>query len=240
MGTILVTGGSQGIGAATCRLAAARGWTVCLSWSRSEAPARALVHEIEAAGGRALAVRADAADDADTARLFDEAATLGPVTAVVINAGITGPRSDIADLPTEALDEVLGINVRGAFLTLREAARRMEAGAIVTVSSRAAGLGSAGEWVHYAASKGAVDTMTLGAARELAGRGIRVNAVAPGLVDTAIHAKAGMPDRVARMAPGVPMGRAGTAEEVAKVILWLLSDEAAYVTGAVLPVSGGR
>jgi NAD(P)-dependent dehydrogenase (short-subunit alcohol dehydrogenase family) len=185
-------------------------------------------------------VRADAADEAATVLAFERAATLGPLTAVVANAGITGPRSDIADLPAAALDEVLVVNVRGAFLTLREAARRMSGGAVVMVSSRAAGLGSAGEWVHYAASKGAVDTMTLGAARELAARGIRVNAVAPGLVDTAIHAKAGMPDRVGRMAPGIPMGRAGTAEEVAKVILWLLSEEAAYVTGAVLPVSGGR
>lgn len=240
MSVLVVTGGSQGIGAATCRLAAARGWAVCLSYGRSAAAAENLAEEILARGGRALAVQADAADEAATVRLFQAASGLGAVTGVVVNAGITGPAGSIAGLGAGALDEVLAVNVRGAFLALREASRVMTGGAVVMVSSRAAGLGSPGEWVHYAASKGAVDSMTVGAARELAGRGIRVNAVAPGLIDTAIHAKAGMPDRVANMAPTIPMGRAGTAEEVAKVVLWLLSEEAAYVTGAVLPVSGGR
>ena len=237
---LIVTGGSQGIGAATCRLAAARGWAVCLSYSRDPAPADALVHEITAAGGQAIAVRADAADEAATAALFHQAATLGPITGVVVNAGTTGPSSTIAALETGPLDTVLAINVRGAFLALREASRTMTTGGIVMLSSRAAGLGGPGEWVHYAASKGAVDSMTLGAAKELAPRGIRVNALQPGLIDTAIHAKAGLHDRVERMGPGVPMGRAGTADEVARVILWLLSDEAAYVTGAIIPVSGGR
>lgn len=240
MGVLVVTGGSQGIGAAICRLAAARGWSVCLSYGRSAEAAQGLADEILAHGGRALAVQADAADEAATARLFQAASGLGAVTGVVVNAGITGPTSKIAGLEAAALDEVLAINVRGAFLALREASRVMTGGAVVTVSSRAAGLGSPGEWVHYAASKGAVDSMTIGAAKELASRGIRVNAVQPGLIDTAIHEKAGMPDRVANMGPTVPMGRAGTAEEVAKVVLWLLSDESAYVTGAILPVSGGR
>lgn len=240
MSVLIVTGGSQGIGAAVSRLAAARGWAVCLSYSRGAAEAEAVVADIVAAGGRALAVQADAADEAATARLFHAAAGLGAVTGVVINAGITGPTSRIDALEASALDAVLAINVRGAFLTLREASRAMVSGAIVAVSSRAAQLGGPGEWVHYAASKGAVDSMVTGASKELAGRGIRVNAVAPGLIDTAIHAKAGLPDRVSALGPSVPMGRAGSADEVARVVLWLLSDEAAYVTGALIPVSGGR
>lgn len=239
-GVLVVTGGSQGIGAAVCRQAAAAGWAVCFSFSAGQSAADAMVIEIAAQGGQALAVQADAADEAATIRLFDAAASLGPLRGVVANAGITGPIAGIAGLDTELLDRVLDINVRGAFLTLREAARRMEGGGVVMVSSRASQLGSPGEWVHYAASKGAVDTMVIGAARELAPRGIRVNAVLPGLIETPIHAKAGAPDRVARMAPSVPMGRAGTADEVARVVLWLLSDDASYVTGALVPVSGGR
>ena len=239
-GVLVVTGGSQGIGAAVARLGAAAGWAVCLSYASSGEAAEAVAEAILLAGGRALAVQADAADEEATARLFHAAGGLGPVTGVVINAGITGPTSTIAGLDASALDQVLAVNVRGAFLTLREAARTMTGGSIVAVSSRASGLGGANEWVHYATTKGAVDTMTLGAARELAPRGIRVNAVLPGLIDTPLHAKAGMPDRVARMAPAIPMGRAGTAEEVAKVVLWLLSEDAAYVTGALIPVSGGR
>ena len=240
MSVLVVTGGSGGIGAAVARMGAARGWAVCLSYGQDAGGAEAVVRGIEAAGGQARAVQADAADLAATARLFAEAATLGPVRGVVANAGITGPASTIEALDPAALDHVLAVNVRGAFLTVAEAARRMEEGGIVVVSSRAAGLGGAGEWVHYAASKGAVDTMVIGAAKEFAGRGIRVNAVAPGLIDTPIHAKAGLTDRVARMAGTVPLGRAGTADDVAHAVLWLLSDEAAYVTGAILPVSGGR
>ena len=240
MSVLIVTGGSQGIGAAIARMAAARGWAVCLSSSRAGGPADDVAAGIRAQGGQALAAQADAADEAATARLFEAAATLGPVTGLVINAGITGPTSTIAALEAAALDEVLAINVRGAFLTLREGARRMTAGGIVLVSSRAAGLGGPGEWVHYAASKGAVDSMTIGAAKELAPRGIRVNAVQPGLIDTPIHAKAGLPDRAERLGPSVPLGRPGTADEVARVVLWLLSDDAAYVTGAIVPVSGGR
>ncbi len=240
MTTLLVTGGSQGIGAAIAIMGAARGWAVCLSYSSNREAAEHVVGTITRAGGKAIAVHADAADEAATIRLFDAASTLGPITGVVINAGITGPVSTIAAMATEALDRVMAINVRGAYLTLREAARRMDSGGIVTIGSRASGLGGPGEWVHYAASKGAVDSMTIGAAKELAPRGIRVNAVQPGLIDTDIHAKAGMPDRVDRMAPSVPMGRAGTADDVAHAVLWLLSDESAYVTGALIPVSGGR
>ena len=171
---------------------------------------------------------------------------LGRVTALVNNAGITGPVATLEQVDAAVLDRVFATNVTGCFLALKQAIRRMATdlggagGAVVNVSSRAAGLGGPGEWVHYAASKGAVDSFTIGAAKELAPRGIRANAVSPGLIDTDIHAKAGMADRLERMAPTVPMQRAGTAEEVARVILWLLSDEAAYVTGALVPVSGGR
>ena len=165
MNTLIVTGGSQGIGAATCRLAAQRGWAVCFSYSQDVEAADRVAADITAAGGRALPQRADASDEAAVIALFDAAAELGPITALVNNAGITGPVSDIADLEAAALDRVLAVNVRGAYLALREAARRMDAGgAIVNVSSRASQLGSPGEWVHYAASKGAVDTLTIGAA----------------------------------------------------------------------------
>ena len=240
MTTLVITGGSQGIGAAIARLAPARGWAVCLSYQRSAEAAETVAHTITQAGGKALAIQADGTDPEATTRLFAQAQTLGPITGAVINAGITGPTSTIEALPTEALDDVLAINVRGAYLALQAAARTMTQGAIVTISSRAAGLGSPGEWVHYAASKGAVDSMTIGAAKELAPRHIRVNALQPGLIDTEIHAKAGLLDRVERLGPSVPLGRAGTADEVAKVALWLLSDEAAYITGAIIPVSGGR
>ncbi|MBV9782618.1 MAG: SDR family oxidoreductase [Acidisphaera sp.] len=244
---LIVTGGSQGIGAEIARLAASRGYAVCLSYGHAAEPAQALVGEIEAAGGRAIAVKADAGNEDDVVRLFRQAeSALGPISALVNNAGITGPFATVDRITSEIIDEVMGVNVRGVFLATREAVLRMATdlggagGAIVNVSSRASGLGGAGEWVHYAASKGAVDTLTLGAARELAPRGIRVNAVNPGLIDTPLHAKAGAPDRVVRLSAGVPLGRPGTAAEVATVVLWLLSDEASYVTGALLPVSGGR
>lgn len=244
---LLVTGGSQGIGAAVARLAGHAGYRVALSYARSRDLADAIVADIKAGGGEAIAVQADVAEEGQVTALFaavDKA--FGALDAVVNNAGITGPVGKLDAITAATVDEVMGVNVRGVFLATREAVLRMatdrggKGGAIVNVSSRASELGGANEWVHYAASKGAVDTITLGAARELAPRGIRVNAVNPGLIDTELHARAGMPDRVQRLSGGVPMGRPGTADEVAKVVLWLLSDDAAYVTGALVPVSGGR
>jgi NAD(P)-dependent dehydrogenase (short-subunit alcohol dehydrogenase family) len=244
---LLVTGGSQGIGAATALLAAERGYAVGLSYLNAQDKAQALVERITAAGGTALAVQADTADEASVRALFVAVdAGLGRVAAVVNNAGVTGGLATLDRVDSGILEAVLGPNVRGAFLVVREAVRRMatdlggQGGAIVNVSSRASELGGGGEWVHYAASKGAVDSMTIGAARELAPRGIRVNAVNPGLIETDLHAKSGAPDRVARLVSGVPAGRPGSAMEVARVILWLLSEEASYVSGALVPVSGGR
>jgi NAD(P)-dependent dehydrogenase (short-subunit alcohol dehydrogenase family) len=244
---LVVTGGSTGIGAAVARMAAAQGYAVGLSYRSSEEPARQVVEEIRRAGGRALAMKADSASPAETAAFFAAVdRELGRVTALVNNAGITGPISRIEALDPAALDQVLAINVKGCFLALREAILRMatdlggQGGAVVNVSSRASEIGGANEWVHYAASKGAVDTFTVGASRELAPRGIRVNAVNPGLIDTEIHAKAGVPDRAERFRPMIPMARAGSAEEVADVILWLLSDQSSYVTGALVPIGGGR
>jgi NAD(P)-dependent dehydrogenase (short-subunit alcohol dehydrogenase family) len=244
---LVVTGGSTGIGAAVARLAAARGYAVGLSYRASQAPAEQVVADIRAAGGKAIAVQADSADDDQTAALFTQVDyAFGPVTALVNNAGITGPTAALDEITDAALDEVLAVNVRGCFIALRHAIARMATdrggggGAVVNVSSRASAIGGANEWVHYAASKGAVDSFTIGAAKELAARGIRVNAVSPGLIDTPIHAKAGLADRTERMQGSVPLGRPGSADEVARVILWLLSDEASYVTGALVPVGGGR
>ncbi|MFI4986374.1 MAG: SDR family oxidoreductase [Alphaproteobacteria bacterium] len=244
---LVITGGSRGIGAATARLAAARGHDVCIGYRGNGTAARAVVAAVEAAGRRALAVQGNVAEEADVLRLFDEAEkTLGPITGVVNNAGIVGPTSRVADVPLATLREVFDINVLGAFLVAREAVRRMstarggKGGSLVNLSSMAAFLGGANEFVHYGVSKGAVETLTIGLSREVAHEGIRVNAVAPGLIETEIHASAGLPDRVARLAPHMPMGRSGTAEEVAEAILWLLSDAASYVTGTSLRVAGGR
>jgi len=246
-GTLVITGGSRGIGAATARLAARRGYDVCINYRGNRKAADAVVAAIEQAGRRGLAVQGNVAEEADVVRLFDETArALGPPSGVVNNAGIVGPASPAADVPLAALREVFDINVLGAFLVAREAVKRMstarggKGGAIVNLSSMAAFLGGPGEFVHYAVSKGAIETLTIGLSREVARQGIRVNAVAPGLIDTEIHASAGLPDRVERMAPAVPLGRGGSAEEVAEAILWLLSDAASYVTGASLRVSGGR
>ena len=246
-GALLITGGSRGIGAATAKLAAARGWRVCLSYERDGDAAEAVVRAIAGAGGQAVAVRADVRREADVAALFDAAeAAFGPVMGLVNNAGVTGRIGAFADATPQTIREVVEINVIGAMLAAREAVRRMstarggKGGAIVNISSGAATLGSPGEYVHYAASKGAVDTLTLGLAREVAREGIRVNAVAPGLVVTDIHAAGGEPDRPERIAPTIPMGRAGRPEEIAEPILFLLSPAASYITGAILRVAGGR
>lgn len=244
---LLVTGGSQGIGAAVVKSAALQGWRVAFSYRSSTAAAEALTAEVARSGGQALGFSADAASELATSALFawlDQ--TFGRLDAVVTNAGITGPTASLETISSRILDDVLGINVRGVFLTVRESIKRMatdhggQGGSITNLSSVAATLGGPNDWVHYAASKGAIDSFTIGAAKELAPRGIRVNAVRPGLIDTEIHAKAGLGDRLAKLGPSVPMGRIGTAQEVADAILWLMSDQASYVTGAIVPVSGGR
>src|SRR4051794_21849892 len=231
-GVAVVTGGSRGIGAAVAARCAAAGWRVCFSY-RADAEAADRVDGV--------AVRADVAVEADVVRLFDAAAALGPITAVGVNAGIVGARARGAELTFERVSRVFAVNAVGAFMCCREAVRRMASGgSIVLVSSAAARLGSPGEYVDYAASKGAVDTLGIGLAREVAADGIRVNVVRPGIIDTDIHASGGQPDRAARLGPGAPLGRAGAPEEVAAAVLWLLSDEASYCTGTILDVAGGR
>ena len=244
---MIVTGGSQGIGAAVARLAGARGYAVALTYQSNRAMADAVVRDIEAAGGKAMAIQAEMADESAILSLFATVdRELGPVSVLVNNAGGPGPVCKIDAITAEALDNVLTVNVRAPFLTTREAIKRMatdlggKGGSIVNISSRAAEIGGANEWIHYAASKGAVDSLTIGSARELAPRGIRVNAVSPGLIETDLHARAGLPDRLTRLVGGVPMGRTGRADEVAAAVLWLASDEASYITGIVVPISGGR
>ncbi|GJD98442.1 SDR family oxidoreductase [Methylobacterium isbiliense] len=247
MGKVLVvTGGSRGIGRAVCLLAAERGWTLCLSYVANREAADAVVREIEAKGGRALAVRSDVAVEADIAALFEAADRLGPLGGLVNNAGVVDRAARVEDMTAERLTRMMTTNVVGSFLCAAQAVRRMstkhggQGGAIVNLSSVAARLGGPNQYVDYAASKGAIDTFTTGLALEVAAEGIRVNAVAPGLIDTDIHASGGQPDRMARLGPSTPIGRAGTAEEVAAPIVWLLSDEASYTTGTIVTVSGGR
>jgi NAD(P)-dependent dehydrogenase (short-subunit alcohol dehydrogenase family) len=244
---LLVTGGSRGIGAATVRLAAQSGYDVAFSFVRDGDAAQAVVSQAQAAGGRAVAIQADIAFEADILALFakvDEA--FGRLDAFVNNAGIVAEKQRVDEMSADRLVRMMQVNVVGAMLCAREAVKRMSTrhggrgGAIVNVSSVASLIGSPGEYVDYAASKGAVDTFTLGLAKEVAGEGIRVNAVRPGIIDTEIHASGGQPDRVQRVAPLVPVQRAGTADEVAHAILYLLSDAASYSTGAFLNVSGGR
>ena len=244
---LLVSGGGRGIGAATCRLAAARGYRVAVNYRSKEHAARELVAGIEAAGGVAVALQADVADPSQVDRLFAATeARLGPITHFVNNAGITGPASRLAEASVATLRAVVDLNVFGALLCARAAAACMSTsrggrgGAIVNVTSGAATLGSPGEWVWYAASKAALDALTVGLARELARDGVRVNSVAPGLVDTTLHDSSGIVDRLEKMAPTIPLGRAASPEEIAETILFLLSDAASYVTGAVLRVAGGR
>lgn len=236
-GLLVVTGGSRGIGAATARRAAADGWNVRISYRSADEEAATVVAECRALGRWADAVRADVAEEADVLRLFDGLpAEAGPLRGLVNNAGIVGPPSTVADLDAARVRRMLEVNVLGAILCAREAVRRMDQGSIVNVSSRAAVLGSPGEYVDYAASKAALDAVTTGLAKEVAGRGIRVNSVRPGIIDTDIHA----PGRLARVVPSVPMARPGLPEEVAAAICWLLSPDAAYTSGTFLDVSGGR
>ncbi len=244
---LIVTGGSRGIGAATARLAAQRGFAVAVNYLRNEAAAAAVVREIVAAGSTALAVRADVAVEADVVGLFETVdRSLGRLTALVNNAGVLETQMRVDTMDAARLSRVFATNVTGSFLCAREAVRRMSTrhggagGAIVNVSSGASRLGSPGEYVDYAASKGAIDTLTIGLAREVAEEGIRVNAVRPGFIYTDIHAAGGEPGRVDRVKAFVPMQRGGTAEEVARAILWLLSDEASYTTGAFIDVTGGK
>jgi len=246
-GTLIITGGSRGIGAATARLAAGRGYAVCLNYRQDHAAAIGVVNEIHSEGGRALAVRADVGDEADVVRLFDEVRSLGePLVGLVNNAGILETQKRVVDMDAGRLDRIFHTNVTGAFICAREAIRRMSTarggrgGAIVNLSSAAARIGSPGEYVDYAASKAAIDTLTIGLSQEVAAEGIRVNAVRPGVIYTDIHGSGGEPGRVDRVKAFVPMKRGGQPEEVAQAILWLLSDEASYITGAILDVAGGR
>ena len=246
-GCLVVTGASRGIGAAIARLGSARGYAVVVNYASNEQLARDLVDGILRDGGRAIAVQADVGTEAGVCHLFEAVDRWGvTLRALVNNAGVTGGFARVDEVSAATLDRVFAVNAIGSFLCAREAIRRMSTrhgghgGSVINISSLAAKLGSAGEWVHYAATKGATDTMTVGLAREVAREGIRVNAVAPGLIETDLHAAAGAPERVRHMEAEIPLGRAGTPEDVAEAVLWLLSPAAAYVTSAVLPVGGGR
>ncbi|EAS48449.1 dehydrogenase [Aurantimonas manganoxydans SI85-9A1] len=245
-GVMIVTGGSRGIGAATAKAGAKAGYAVVVNYASNEAAANAVVADIEAAGGKAVAVKGDVGVEADILAIFEAADRLGPLTALINNAGIVDEAGTLADMTAARLERMFRINITGSILCAREAAKRMgkchggKGGAIVNLSSVAAKLGGPGQYLDYAASKGAIDTLTVGLAKELIDDGIRVCAVRPGIIDTDIHASGGQPDRVAQLGPGLPMKRAGTAQEVAGAILWLASDEASYSTGAILDVSGAR
>ena len=244
---MLVSGGSRGIGAAVARLAARDGWDVCVNYATNESRAREVVAAVEAAGRRAVAIRADMGQPADVARLFAEHdKAFGRLDAFIANAGIVNPVGRVDQVDVARLERILAINVTGVFLGCAEAVRRMSTnqggngGSIVTLSSVASRLGGPGVYVDYATTKGAVDAMTLGLAKEVAGEGIRVNAVRPGMIETEIHDGIRTPEEFARLVSTVPAGRAGSAEEVAETILWLCSDAASYVTMSLIEVSGGR
>ncbi|MBU7437699.1 SDR family oxidoreductase [Paraburkholderia fungorum] len=244
---VLITGGSRGIGRATARLLGAQGWSVGVNYAQNLAAARETVADVERAGGKALAIAGDVASEADVIAMFDALQQkFGRLDALVNNAGIVAPSSQLADMELARLKRMFDVNVLGAYLCAREAARRMSTarggagGVIVNISSAAARLGSPNEYIDYAGSKGAVDTLTIGLAKELGPQGVRVNAVRPGLIDTDIHASGGKPERAAQLGATTPLGRPGSANEVAESIVWLLSDAASYVTGALLDVTGGR
>lgn len=244
---MIITGASRGIGAATAKLAAERGYAVCVNYVKNHDAGREIVDQIKAGGGHAISVAADVASEADVLRMFETVdAELGKVTALVNNAGILEQQNQVENIAADRLQRVLATNVIGSFLCAREAVKRMSfkhggaGGAIVNVSSAASRLGAAGEYIDYAASKGAVDTLTIGLSREVAGVGIRVNAVRPAFIYTDMHASGGEPDRVDRIKTSLPMQRGGYPEEVANAILWLLSDEASYATGTFIDLAGGR
>ena len=244
---LLVTGGSRGIGAATARLAARQGYDVAINYVGNERAAHEVLADIEKTNGRGIAIKGDMGSDADIARMYEEVdKKLGTLTHLVNNAGIIGSSSRMANADPAMMRRVIDVNVTGAILVAREAVRRMstahggKGGAIVNLGSMATYLGAPGEFVWYAASKGAIDSFTIGLSKEVAGEGVRVNAVAPGLIDTEIHASGGQPDRIERMQSMIPMGRAGSAAEVADAILYLLSEQASYVTGTIVRISGGR
>jgi NAD(P)-dependent dehydrogenase (short-subunit alcohol dehydrogenase family) len=247
MKTILITGGTRGIGRATALACARKGWTVALNYVRDSASAEKTAVEVRAAGGQAITLRGDVAIEADVVTLFDEAESkLRRLDGVVINAGIVAPSMPLADMDSARLKRMFEVNIYGAYLCARESARHLskdrggKGGAVVLVSSAASRLGSPFEYVDYAGSKAAIDTLTIGLAKELAQQGVRVNAVRPGLIETDIHASGGQPDRARRLGAGTPMGRAGFPQEVAEAIVWLLDDGASYTTGAILDVAGGR
>ena len=244
---LLVTGGSRGIGAATCLLAARQGWAVAVNYTANSLAADEVVRQIRAAGGRAMAVQADVANEAQVQRMFEQVdAKLGRLTGLVNNAGVVDVTARVEDMSVARWKRMFDINVIGSLICAREAVRRMgtkhggAGGSIVNLSSAAARLGAPGQYVDYAASKGAIDAFTIGLAKEVAGDGIRVNAVRPGLIETEIHASGGLPNRVKDLQHQVPMQRGGTAEEVAEAIVWLLGEGASYTTMSLIEVSGGR
>lgn len=243
----IITGASRGIGAATARVLARKGYQVCVNFRRDEAAANAVVSELVSNGAKAIAIQADISKENDVIRLFEAVdQELGPITALVNNAGILLPQMRVEDMDASRINQILEVNVTGAFLCCKEAVKRMSTrhggngGSIVNVSSAASRLGAAGEYVDYAASKGAIDTLTRGLALEVAAEGIRVNCVRPGYIETQMHADGGEPDRVARLAESIPLKRGGTPEEVANAIYWLLSDDASYSTGSFVDLAGGR
>jgi NAD(P)-dependent dehydrogenase (short-subunit alcohol dehydrogenase family) len=247
MKTILITGGTRGIGRATALKCARKGWSLALTYIGNQAAAEEAAREVRAAGGHAITLRGDVAVEADVIAMFGEAESrLGRLDGVVINAGIVAPSMPLADMDSARLKRMFQVNVYGAYLCARESARRLSkdrggaGGAMVLISSAASRLGSPFEYVDYAGSKAALDTLTIGLAKELAQQGVRVNAVRPGLIETDIHASGGQPDRARRLGATTPMGRAGHPEEVAEAIVWLLDDGASYTTGAILDVAGGR
>ena len=243
---VVITGGSRGIGRATAIAAAARGFRVCIGYASNEAAANSVVSAIEGKNGKAIAVKCDVAEESEILALFKAADAFGTLGALVNNGGIVGTTSRVEDMSAERIQRMMAVNVTGSILCAREAVKRMstrhggQGGVIVNLSSVAAKLGAANTYVDYAASKGAIDSFTIGLGHEVGGEGIRVAAIRPGLIDTEIHASGGDAERAHRLSPTVPMKRVGTAEEIASAIVWLMSDDASYVTSAILDVSGGR